>query len=126
MGFDKKEIDQLPTYEDLTYTPERTARYSNGEQPDDPSLDPAMQEIEVFEAYIRVDYDEDGIAELRKILYAGSEILDDEECDLIPFHSLCPIPIPHKFFGQSLADRTMDIQLIKSTITRQSLDNLVS
>ena len=32
--------------------------------------------------------------------------------------------MPHKFFGQSLADRSMDIQLIKSTITRQILDNM--
>jgi hypothetical protein len=46
------------------------------------------------------------------------------ECDYVPFHSICPIPIPHKFYGQSLADRTLDIQLIKSTVTRQMLDNL--
>ena len=124
MGFDKDEIDQLPTYEDLTYTPERTARYSNGEQPDDPSLDPAMQEIEVFEAYIRVDYDEDGIAELRRVIYAGQNVLENEEIDYLPFASICPIPLPHKFFGQSLADRTMDLQMIKSTITRQMLDNM--
>ena len=124
MGFDKKEIDQLPTYEDLTYTPERTARYSNGEQPDDPSLDPAMQEIEVFEAYVRVDYDEDGIAELRRVIYAGSSVLENEEIDYLPFAAICPIPLPHKFFGQSLADRTMDLQMIKSTITRQMLDNM--
>jgi len=32
--------------------------------------------------------------------------------------------MPHKFFGHSLADRTMDLQLIKSMITRQILDNL--
>ncbi len=83
-----------------------------------------MQTVEVYECYIRIDEDGDGLAELRRIVYCGSEILEDEECDYIPFHSICPIPIPHKFFGQSLADRTMDIQLIKSTITRQSLDNL--
>jgi hypothetical protein len=83
-----------------------------------------MQVCEVYECYIKIDINGDGIAELRKIVYAGNEILDDEECDLVPFHSLCPIPIPHKFFGQSLADRTMDIQLIKSTVTRQMLDNL--
>ena len=47
-----------------------------------------------------------------------------EECDYVPFHSVCPIPIPHKFFGQSLADRAIDLQLIKSTVTRQMLDNL--
>ena len=50
--------------------------------------------------------------------------LHNEECDYIPFHSICPIPIPHKFYGHSLADRAMDLQLIKSTITRQMLDNL--
>ena len=125
MGFDKDVVEGLPSYDDLQFTPERVARFSQGEQPDENiSLDPAMQVVEVYECYIYIDVNNDGIAELRKILYAGSEILDNEECDLIPFHSLCPIPIPHKFFGQSLADRTMDIQLIKSTVTRQMLDNL--
>lgn len=124
MGFDKDEIDQLPTYEDLTYTPERVARYSNGEQPDDPSLDMSMQEVECFEAFIRVDYDGDGIAELRRVFYAGQNILENEEIDYLPFCSICPIPLPHKFFGQSLADRTMDLQIIKSTLTRQILDNM--
>lgn len=125
LGYDKKVVDGLPSYDDLQFTPERVARFSQGEQPDeDTSLDPAMQTIEVFECYIRIDEDEDGMAELRRIVYAGSEILDDDECDYVPFHAVCPIPIPHKFFGQSLADRTMDIQLIKSTVTRQMLDNL--
>ena len=125
MGYSKKVVDGLPSYDDLQFTPERVARFSQGEQPDENiSLDPAMQVVEVYECYIYIDVNNDGMAELRKILYAGSEILDNEECDLIPFHSLCPIPIPHKFFGQSLADRTMDIQLIKSTVTRQMLDNL--
>jgi hypothetical protein len=58
------------------------------------------------------------------VVYASNEILSDEECDYVPFHAICPIPIPHKFYGQSLADRTLDIQLIKSTVTRQMLDNL--
>ena len=124
MGFDKDEVYNLPSYEDLTFTPERVARYSNGEQPDDDSLDPSMQLVETFEAYIRVDYDEDGIAELRRVIYAGMNILENEEIDYLPFATICPIPLPHKFFGQSLADRTMDLQLIKSTLTRQILDNL--
>jgi hypothetical protein len=124
MGFDKDAVMDLPSYEELTYTQERVARYSNGEQPDDPSLDPAMEEIEVFECWIRVDMDDDGIAELRRVMYAGKEVLEDEEADYIPFCSICPIPMPHKFFGHSLADRTMDLQMIKSTITRQILDNL--
>ena len=125
MGYDKDIVDSLPTYDDLSFTQERIARFDQGENPDDsPSMDPAMQNLEVYECYIRIDEDDDGIAELRRIVYCGSEILEDEETDVVPFHSICPIPIPHKFFGQSLADRTMDIQLIKSTVTRQMLDNL--
>jgi hypothetical protein len=125
MGYDKTVVDELPSYDDLSFSPERLARFDQGEQPDQSqAIDPAMQTVEVYECYIRIDENDDGIAELRRIVYCGSEILEDEDCDFIPFHSICPIPIPHKFFGQSLADRTMDIQLIKSTITRQSLDNL--
>ena len=124
MGFSKKIVENLPVYEDLNYTPERVARFTNGEQPDDDSLDSSMEEVETFECYIRTDFDNDGIAELRRVFYAGGEILENEEADYVPFCSLCPIPMPHKFFGHSLADRTMDIQLIKSQITRQILDNL--
>jgi hypothetical protein len=125
-GYPQDVVDDLPAYSDLTYSPERIARFDRGEMPDESqSLDFSMQEIEVFECYIRTDLDGDGMAELVKVTYAGmSTILDKEEVDHIPFASVCPIPMPHKFFGQSLADRAMDIQLIKSTITRQILDNL--
>lgn len=124
MGFDAETIATLPTNTDLEFSEERIARFDQSETPDEQSMDMSMEEVEVFECYLRADMDDDGIAELRKVVYAGNEILSDEEIDLVPFHSLCPIPIPHKFFGNSLADRAMDIQLIKSTITRQILDNL--
>ena len=125
MGFDKTTVDALPSYSDLTFTEERVARYDRGEMPDEQSsLDHTMQDIEVYECYIKTDYDGDGIAELRKVTYAGTEILDNEEVDFVPFCSICPIPMPHKFFGHSFADRAIDLQLIKSTVTRQILDNL--
>jgi len=125
MGFDRKTVNSLPTWSDLTYTQERNARFSNGENPDtNNTLDPSMEEIEVYECYLKVDMDGDGIAELRKVVYAGKEVLDDTEIDFVPFCSICPIPMPHKFFGHSFADRAMDLQLIKSTVTRQILDNM--
>lgn len=125
MGFKKEDVMEIPTGDRLTYSPELLARYSNGELPQDINdVDDMMQEVEVFECYIKVDYDNSGILELRRVTYAGEMILENEDCDYVPFHSICPFPIPHKFFGQSLADRTMDIQLQKSTITRQMLDNL--
>ena len=125
MGFDEDVVNSLPTGDALAYTPERVARFSAGEQPYDTQPDDsAMQEVEVFECYIYYDGDEDGIAELHQVFYAGNDILSDEETDYVPFYSICPLPIPHKFFGNSLADRTVDLQLIKTTVTRQMLDNM--
>jgi hypothetical protein len=125
MGFPEDVVRDLPAYDDLSFSPERVARYSEGEQPSqDESLDPTMQDVEVYECYIRADRDGDGLAELLQVWYSGSEILEETETDYIPFHSLCPIPVPHKFYGLSLADKVMDLQLQKSTITRQMLDNL--
>lgn len=132
MGFNKDQVESLQMGDALAYTPERVARYAAGEQPYQVQTDdPSMQEIEVFECYVKTDIDGKGIATLTQVFYAGNEILQDEkgkemieEVDYVPFHSICPIPIPHKFFGNSLADRTTDLQLIKTTITRQMLDNL--
>ena len=125
MGFKKDVVDSLESGDTLEFSPDRIARYSRGEQPNSMgSQDQSMEVVEIYECYIKVDYNDDGIAELRRVVYASNEVLEDEECDYIPFHSLCPIPIPHKFYGQSLADRALDLQLIKSTVLRQMLDNL--
>ncbi len=132
MGFNKKQVEGLQMDDALAYTPERVVRFSAGEQPYQVQTDdPSMQEIEVFECYVKTDMNGKGIATLTQVFYASNEILQDadgkeavEEVDYVPFHSICPIPIPHKFFGDSLADRTTDLQLIKTTITRQMLDNL--
>jgi len=120
MGFDKDVVASIPVGDQLEYSPERLARYQRDELPDYAVTD----DVEVFECYIKVDMNGDGINEMRKVIIAGNEILSNDDCDYVPFHSLCPIPIPHLFFGQSMADRTMDIQLEKSTILRQMFNNL--
>jgi len=126
MGYDPKVVETLATGDTLDFTPERVARFGNGEQPfnSGDGNDESMELVEYYECYVRTDLDEDGIAELHRVCYADNQVLMHEECDYVPFHSVCPLPIPHKFFGQSLADRAVDLQLIKSTITRQMLDNL--
>jgi hypothetical protein len=91
------------------------------------TLDPTMREIWVTECYLRVDYDGDGVAELRKVTVAGdgaSVVLENVEADDHPFASVTPIPMPHKFHGMSIADQTVDLQLIKSILWRGALDAL--
>ncbi|MBT3737367.1 MAG: hypothetical protein HOG25_22190 [Gammaproteobacteria bacterium] len=83
-----------------------------------------MKEYYLHESFLTTDYDNDGIAELRKVCTVGSTVLSNEEVDSIPFISITPIKIPHKFFGLSIADLVMPIQNIKSTLMRNLLDNM--
>lgn len=84
------------------------------------------REVWVYEAYIKIDVDGDGIAEMRQITCAGAafDLLKNEPWDLPrPFATLTPTPMPHRFWGISVADMLKDIQLIKSTLLRLYLDN---
>ena len=123
MGYDRKIVDDLPG-DDISYMTDYNRRDGvSGFDEDSNNADKTQQLIAYYECYLDVGNDK-GEAEKRRICYAGKTILADEECDYVPFHGICPFPVPHQFYGQSLADRTMDLQFIKSTVTRQMLDNL--
>ncbi|QJP10463.1 portal protein [Pseudomonas multiresinivorans] len=127
MGY--KNVDQLGTEDSgQAMNSERIQRLSwndeNAYMDQDPTPDESQERIWVLEAYLRVDYDEDGIAELRKVTMAGNTLLDNETVDLIPFVSITPIPLPHQFFGLSIADLSMESQKIKTSILRAQLDNM--
>ena len=126
-GYPRKLIDSIPGEETNDRTEEREARDRYEDNEDDAtgaSMDRSTRRIVVTEGYLRVDYDGDGVAELRMITMAGNEILENEPVDDHPFADLTPIPMPHKWAGRSVADLVMDLQLIRSTILRQMLDNL--
>ncbi len=90
----------------------------------DASNDDSQNNVWVLEAYMRCDYDGDGIAELRKVTMAGNTLLDNEPVDCIPFVSITPVPLPHQFFGLSIADLAMESQRTKTSILRSQLDNM--
>ena len=85
--------------------------------------DPSLRDIWLHECYLNVDYDGDGIAELRKITKCGIEILDNEAVDDHPFALISPILMPHRVIGRSIADIVFDIQRIKTVLWRQYLDS---
>ena len=119
MGYDNSIIAELSTDDEVDVHDGSEFNPIN----DINNTDPSQDLIAYYECYLDIG-DEDGIAKKRRICYASKTILSDEEIDYVPFYSLCPFPVPHQFYGQSMADRTMELQFIKSTITRQMLDNL--
>tara|TARA_R100001129_G_scaffold164233_1_gene130275 strand:+ start:813 stop:2840 length:2028 start_codon:yes stop_codon:yes gene_type:complete len=129
MGFDKKLVDKLPSYTDGFYNQEHTEReLYQTESPDTEyqSIDKSTDYVRLVECYTYIDYEKKGKPTLRKITMGGNEsiILDNEEIDYIPFSMVTPIPMPHLFFGMSVADLVMDLQLMKSTVLRQTMDNM--
>ncbi|MBR2818215.1 MAG: hypothetical protein IKE60_26370 [Reyranella sp.] len=90
--------------------------------------DETMHRCLFLEAYMRVDRDGDGFAELRKIHAIGTNyhVLHDEVVDEAPFAVFCPDPEPHMVIGNCIADQTMDLQRIKSSMVRSTLDSAAS
>jgi len=127
MGYDYDEVVKMSSaHEDMATNIERTTRNRALNNEMNERHDPAMKKVLYVENYIKVDYDQDGIAELRKICTAGdgNKILMNEPCAIVPFATFCPDPEAHDFYGMSTADAVMDIQRIKSSIMRNTLDSL--
>lgn len=129
MGYDNVDDIQSDPSADFIST-DKLARESNdayginGKTYLNESMDESMRVVRVIEAYIKVDYDGDGIAEWRKITKTGSVILDNEETDAHPFVVITPIIVPHKLIGMSVADTAMESQRIKTHLLRSMLDGL--
>ena len=128
MGYPQDEIDELPKSDLDIYNDEQNVRLTDVDDYNISSAtDTTTEKVLVYESYVKYDYDEDGIAELRKIVSAGADgnhILSNMPCDNVPFVTITPIPMPHRFYGRSIAELVEDVQLMKSTVMRQLLDNM--
>ena len=114
----------------VEFTGERQARFEHdnsstlGFSEGDLSSEEALMNYWLYESFLKTDFDGDGIAELRKVCTIGDKVLQNDEIDKVPFVSITPVKIPHKFFGLSVADLIMDLQLMKSTLMRNLMDNM--
>jgi hypothetical protein len=84
----------------------------------------ADKQLWLDEEYALYDLDGDGIAERLFVHRIGSTVLRVEPVDEQPYSIWSPFPMPHRLIGQSVADKTMDIQRIRSVLLRQALDSL--
>lgn len=124
MGYDRG-IVEAGSGDDLDWNEERLARNPSIQEGSE-SVDPSLRRVLYTESFIRSDMDGDGIAELLKVCTVGSNyrIIHWEDADERPFADFHCDPEPHTFFGESLSDKTMDIQRSKSLLLRASHDAL--
>lgn len=133
LGMDREFVENLPAYADNITGTQRTSRDSVSDETSalgHAFNDRSMDEIEYCEAYIKVDWDGDGVAELRRVVTVGNEIPEgDEWNEPIPEVAITGFVakrVPHRHVGESLYDDLADLQLIKTTLLRQLLDNVYS
>ncbi|QVJ07712.1 portal protein [Vibrio phage vB_ValP_VA-RY-3] len=128
-GFDPAVVEELEP-NDFEYSQQTLYRFSmQGEVVEPANIanedDPLY---EVAECYMYLDLDGDGVAEYVKVTVAGydnpTHVLDVEPIDSNPFISATAILMSHKLFGLSIYDRLKEIQLQKTSLWRNILDNM--
>ncbi|MCA1403707.1 phage portal protein [Ensifer sp. IC3342] len=128
MGYDRDKVDSFAAAdsdkEEETEQDTRRREVFDGND----AIVKALQEVDYYELYVKIDVDDDGIAELRRMCFAGglaeANLLDDEETDEVPFADLIVERRPHQREGNSVTDDMAEIQRVKTVLMRQTLDNL--
>lgn len=124
-GYDKDKIENLPGYGTVDNNSIELARDTAGEHQlgQNISGNGNLRTVEIIEHYIRIG-DADGI-DIWKVVTGGDEsvLLDREKVERIPFAAVTPYMIPHRFYGRSVADLLLEIQRIKTALTRMFLDS---
>tara|TARA_R110002126_G_scaffold63960_7_gene164003 strand:+ start:8 stop:1918 length:1911 start_codon:yes stop_codon:yes gene_type:complete len=126
MGFDKDKVYDLSNSNDNTINSDDFARGKDKASKE--NEDKASELVDLYECYINIDVDDDGVSERVRAYMAGDgengtllswEVWDDD----LPFTDLVAMRLPHRFDGRSVADDTMDIQQVKTVLIRQAMDN---
>ena len=129
-GYDEETVYAASTTSDEIYDQLFQQRFADLETMTNEysSLDPLQRRVAVYECYMKVDYDGDGRAELRRVTCIGgasnTKILENEVVSELPFAELTAIPRPHRIYGYSLADLTKDLQRLKTALWRSMMDGL--
>lgn len=129
-GYDKKVIMNLPdaSDDDEQDVEELTRRDDIGDQNETDNLPKELREVDHYEVFVRIDHDQDGIAELRRIVFIGGKkgknIFDNDEWDMAPYSDVRMEDRPHQWEGYSVYDDVEEIQRVKTVLTRETLDNI--
>jgi len=126
-GYPKKLIDKIGEHSDVDMEtdPEVLSRFDNiGNRSFNSSgYQDQVRTVMVYEAYIMLDVEGTGVAELYKVIKAGNVLLSKEKVSRKPFIAFVPLPIPHAFYGNNYAAKVIPTQNARTVLTRSILDH---
>jgi hypothetical protein len=135
-GYDPDQIKGLATWTETksrgTEAMARDTVDENAQQGTGDAISRGQRPVQITEHYIRLDYEGKGKTCLYKIITGGDEgeVLrkdgkpDITKMEYVPFAVVHPDPMPHRFFGRSIADKVVETQRVKTALTRGVLDNM--
>lgn len=130
MGYDKEEISRIPRYSGQKNEVSRMEEIRNQDQGSDtkPWHAPtwASEQVLLKTRFARIDYDGDGVAERRYLLYAGQVLLENEMFDHVPYAIGSAHLMPHRAIGRSVGEQACPFALQNTTLLRGINDNIYS
>ena len=137
MGYDAKLIEELSEkgqsqYGDLGQVGQSRNSFDNTQTNSfDGSIEPANKYVDLYECYVETalfehDYDKSlgKPAKLYQVCIANDIILHYTEVDKRPFFTWCPLIVPHKMFGQSMAETLFEQQDTATAALRGAIQYL--
>ena len=128
MGYDEDIISKIGDHEDVDMETDPEVLSRHEEIGSDRGFNTKgyqdqVRSVTVYEAYIMLDKEATGTAELYRVIKAGNVVLECELADRKPFIPFIPLPIPHAFFGNNFGSKVVPIQNARTVLTRSILDH---
>lgn len=128
-GYDPKVVYTITgSDDDMVLDEERNRRemdFVTGFDSDDDAPDEAGRVVTVYESYIRIDVLGTGSQQLWKVVHVGDTLLEKQRVADHPFVAYIPQPLPHSFFGNNYAARTISHANTKTVLTRAIIEQAV-
>ncbi|WP_454762043.1 portal protein [Caulobacter segnis] len=84
-----------------------------------------MRQVEVVEHYIRLKEDEQ--EKIYQVLTGGEAdgcvLLRKQEVNAIQLSAITPFLVTHRFYGESIADKLIEIQRVRTSLMRMTMDS---
>jgi hypothetical protein len=127
-GIAREIVDALPPYGAREDAGVETARDTAGEHAarDAGAGEPHdLRQVEVITHCIRLLSRETGKMEIWRVVTSADEtkLIEKEKLNRVMFATITPYPVTHRIYGRSLADLLLEVQRIKTALTRMVLDS---